>query len=523
MRNEHSPYVIKKIKKPFIFNTLPPKMVKKPFIFNKKINDKYNIISFNFIKNTLGPVKHSPAATKEWYNSIYSYNYNSIKSLTIVDKNLSKIIKSYFNLYLNNEFLNSNYSTITTRFKRLATNKVFISKAELKHTSSKVSITLYVYNQERIDILKKIKIIEKLLFPLYKSRKTKTKENSSLSFNEKLNILKSNEDNVSINNVQTKIELLVLNLIESQLSILSIVKSLEAEIADNFIIDVEDYNLKLKDLVYYIITFVTNSVNKKTLKKNKTHLEKEIFIIAYYKLLLNLNKFKFEDKFLLKLKPLINKLYNKEVEFNIINLKALYLNSDILTEIIALKLKNRNNRLLRVLKSSLSLIKLRINKVSDNYHRLEIRKLWNNKVKNLNLNPIINKYSLLFNNTNKDVFNKILSHIFLNSSFITKNVNNKLDVEESNNIFTYVFNQLKHKKMAGVRLEAKGRLTRRFTASRSVFKMKWKGTLKNIDTTYRGLSSVILRGNIKSNVQYSIINSKTRNGAFGIRGWISGK
>lgn len=72
--------------------------------------------------------------------------------------------------------------------------------------------------------------------------------------------------------------------------------------------------------------------------------------------------------------------------------------------------------------------------------------------------------------------------------------------------------------MAGVRLEAKGRLTKRFTASRSVFKLKWKGTLKNIDSTHRRLSTVILRGNIKSNIQYSIINSKTRNGSFGLKG-----
>jgi hypothetical protein len=77
--------------------------------------------------------------------------------------------------------------------------------------------------------------------------------------------------------------------------------------------------------------------------------------------------------------------------------------------------------------------------------------------------------------------------------------------------------------MAGVRLEAKGRLTRRFTASRSVFKIKWKGSLKNIDSSYKGLSSVILRGHFKNNVQYSIINSKTRNGTFGLKGWISGK
>jgi hypothetical protein len=84
-------------------------------------------------------------------------------------------------------------------------------------------------------------------------------------------------------------------------------------------------------------------------------------------------------------------------------------------------------------------------------------------------------------------------------------------------------NSLNHKNMAGVRLEAKGRLTRRFTASRSVFKIKWKGSLKNIDSSYRGLSSVMLRGHVKSNVQYSVVNSKTRNGAFGLKGWISSK
>jgi hypothetical protein len=72
-------------------------------------------------------------------------------------------------------------------------------------------------------------------------------------------------------------------------------------------------------------------------------------------------------------------------------------------------------------------------------------------------------------------------------------------------------------------LEAKGRLTRRFTASRSVFKIKWKGSLKNIDSSYKGLSSIMLRGQVKPNLQYSIVNSKTRNGAFGLKGWISSK
>ena len=60
----------------------------------------------------------------------------------------------------------------------------------------------------------------------------------------------------------------------------------------------------------------------------------------------------------MKLKGIIGKIYNKEVEFNIVNLKTLYFNSDIFTEVISTKLKNRKNNLLRVLKSSLYLVKL---------------------------------------------------------------------------------------------------------------------------------------------------------------------
>jgi len=76
--------------------------------------------------------------------------------------------------------------------------------------------------------------------------------------------------------------------------------------------------------------------------------------------------------------------------------------------------------------------------------------------------------------------------------------------------------------MFGVRLEATGRLTKRLTASRSVYKLKYKGSLKNIDSSSKSLSSVLVRGNNKSNTQFTKINSKTRNGSFGLKGWISG-
>jgi Mitochondrial ribosomal protein (VAR1) len=491
----------------------------KPFIFTKKINSKYKVIPLNITTNTLGPTRHFPPATKEWFNSIYSFNSNSIKNLSIADKNLIRLIKSYFNLFFNKSILKS--KRIATRFKRLAVKKIFISKAELKHTNSKVVITLYVYNEERRILIRKIKRLEAILFPLsiasnflIKQEKSNNK-NKLLSIKEKLNIIKSQEDTVSLMSWLHGLKSYLIEQIKLEENNLLIAKKTKL-LKDKSLI-IENLN---KDLVKIIniISICENDfvINKyyETMYKDflyKTHLEKEINTIAYYKLLLNLNKSKFENKFLSKIKPLIAKFYNKEVEFNIVNLKTLYLNSDIFTEAISLKLKNRNNRLLQVLRSSLSMIKLpKVNRIREQYNKINIKELWVNKINNLNVNPLNSKYY------GKDVLNKLLLDLFNNSSYI-------INKENDNLLLNFILNSLKHKNMAGARLEAKGRLTRRFTASRSVFKIKWKGSLKNIDSSYRGLSSVILRGHAKSNVQYSVVNSKTRNGAFGLKGWISSK
>jgi hypothetical protein len=56
-----------------------------------------------------------------------------------------------------------------------------------------------------------------------------------------------------------------------------------------------------------------------------------------------------------------------------------------------------------------------------------------------------------------------------------------------------------------------------------VFKVRWKGGLKNVDSSFKGLSAIMLRGDRKSNVQYSVLSSKNRNGAFGVKSWVSSK
>jgi hypothetical protein len=77
--------------------------------------------------------------------------------------------------------------------------------------------------------------------------------------------------------------------------------------------------------------------------------------------------------------------------------------------------------------------------------------------------------------------------------------------------------------MGGIRLEIKGRLTRRYRADRAIYKLKWKGGLKNIESSFNKLSSIVYRGHFKPNVTYSIYKSKRRVGAFAVKGWLSGK
>ena len=45
------------------------------------------------------------------------------------------------------------------RFKRKSLNKIHISMPEIKHTNSKLIITTYVYNKEKISLLKRIQDI----------------------------------------------------------------------------------------------------------------------------------------------------------------------------------------------------------------------------------------------------------------------------------------------------------------------------------------------------------------------------
>jgi len=201
---------------------------------------------------------------------------------------------------------------------------------------------------------------------------------------------------------------------------------------------------------------------KKLMKKS---LDK-YFLYCYNQQLINLNKYKFNYNYLQFLKKHLEKIFNKNVEFNLVNLKRFYLNSDIFSESITLKIRKNRRKILKFINTLKRKVKI------------------HNK-KNFFYKPITNKLSLNFDKKHLE-------------KLILKNT--------------------KYKHVTGFRIEANGRLTRRYTASRSISKLRYKGNLLNIDSSYRGLSSVLLKGNLKSNLQVTKLKSKTRIGSFGIKG-----
>jgi hypothetical protein len=180
--------------------------------------------------------------------------------------------------------------------------------------------------------------------------------------------------------------------------------------------------------------------------------------------LINFNKSKFNGINLnlrgLGLISLIEKLYGKKVSIDLVENKSIQLNSDVFSAAVALKLRDRKNKAVRILRKAI-----------------------------LQMVRIPDLHTLITFDDNIEAMNK-------------------------NNII----NTIKQQIVSGVRFEASGRLTRRLTAMRAVFKYRYAGSLKNIRSSFNNKPSTMLRGNVKSNSQYTLINSKTRNGTFGLKG-----
>jgi hypothetical protein len=374
------------------------------------------------INNNLLTYKDNPSSVKEWGNSIYTYNKNILNKIPGSNLLSIKIIRSYFYLY--NYMLEKKLSTkvISRRLKKFTSNRIYVSKAEFKHTNNKVVISLFIFNKQRSNYIMKVK---------KKYIKTLLKKN----VNKKLLLIKRKA--IYLLNNGNMLNHILLEKLNTKL-------------------------ISKGNIFKYINNFYEKYVDI-TLARLEMYL--------YYKQLIMSSKFKISYTYLIYLKKYLEKIYSKNVEFNLINLRQFYLNSDIFSESLILKLTRNRRKLL-----------IYLNKLKK-------------KVKIHNEKNVYILHSNMINN------NKLYIH--------------NLDKRHIEKI---TINNLKHKYISGFKLETKGRLTKRYTASRSIVKKKYKGNLLNINSSYKGLSSPILRGNIAPNLQYTKLSSKTRIGSFGIKG-----
>jgi len=585
-----------------------------PLIFKKK--QKRSLIkSLAYIQNDVGQTRHYPPAAQEWYNSIYTYNQNYIKSLPALDKSLSVLLKSYSNmipgrfstrkvkLFIKAKKLKGKQKRLLIRklkvkriikHKRLTPRQVFIGKGSLKHTSNKVTITLYTYSLLKRFLLRKIKrLIHFLYFPqktlvLYitkdlldpQGKRKRISYNRPLSLQEflfspdyhkiltnhvKIKVPRKNKPTRKAKRKAkakasrptkysdaNKIPSYWITFYEAYLSFtISNIKKVTRRLST--IIEYYAFLTKLvQDKILYdkqkLIIFMPIVTKFKSSQYSKrfffsVHKARKLYLarLLRFSWALYINNLKFKHPTLVsKLKSLVKNLYGKKVEFNVVELKKMHLSSDIFTQVVALKLKNRNNKLYRVLRSSLSKVNIpNVSRISERFSYFDKDNYLPNKIRNSNVSAMfdneafnnINNMNNLNNIPNKTVYNKtkdslnnLLSNFFPPAETMVDLVKDRTsETTLPISINDYVLKNLKHLKLAGVRVEAKGRLTRRFKAQRSVFKMKYKGGLKNVDSSFKGLSAVMLRGIVKSNVQYSLISSKNRVGAYGIKGWVGNK
>ena len=391
--------------------------------------------------------KHFPSPVREWNNSIYVYNKKALNLIPSTTLSAIKLVKSFFSLYNLKVQRKMRTKRLLLRLRRLSLNKIFVSNGEFKHTNNKVIITLYIFNRQKQSYFNKMK---KFRFFNYFSAE-----------------IKKNIAKLIIRKTKLKILYYLKNAGTSKTTLMYIIKQNKLKSIPNNNIN---YNSSLN--LYKYINIFYRKYAKRSYRYIKTFL--------YYKQLLYINRTKYNYTYLKYLKTCLEKLYNKNVEFNLINIKRFYINSDILSETITLKLTRNRKKILRYLKNMRKKIK-------------------------------INKKKYLFIEPKQDKIFK--------ENLVAKKKDILADSLTKKRI---VFFGLKYKDITGFRLEARGRLTRRYTASRSVTKFRYKGNLLNIDSSHRGLSTVLLKGNLRSNLQYTKLKSKTRIGSFGIKGWVSG-
>jgi len=434
------------------------------------------------------------SSISEWQDSIYKYNKKNLNFFVYNNNTIiSSLLHNYFNLNSskkNNQkniifFDNKNYYKINNYFLKAYyynLNKLLNTINIKKEYEYKAIEKNYVYTNKRKNALltwKNELILDRNNVLINK------KTNSILSLNKiflGLPSIKHSNNSLLIciqifnkNKAYFKSKLSKLKyLMKINKENKEFLKSLKFEFFkekyhNNILLRKQSYN---KFFLYNIIT-IKNLLYNIILGKSLNSFFKRAYLANIY---LNNNKFNYLN--MINIKNIISNIYQKKVNFNITNIKYAYLENSIFVNNLTRKLNDRKKGILKILKKAFKLIKI------------------------ADMDPII----LLRKNDKKQFRNNELSiNKYIN--YINEYIHNK---------YKTIFNSIRNIHVIGISLEAKGRLTKRMTASRSVYKLKYKGNLKNMYSVYYKTSTPLLRGLLKSNINLIKNSSKNKNGSYGI-------
>jgi hypothetical protein len=346
--------------------------------------------------------------------------------------------------------------------KRYSVLKTFLSKPEIGYSNNKTKIVISIYNKKSMFMLKNIKNSFDLV-------KAKFKKPSSLNLDQ---ISKSRDINLQIKKLKNKF----------------IHKLYNKPITSFFIYMWNNINTTslsaLKNNTYLFNNLTISALNTNSLNKLIYGLEsfKNLFYFKHILMLYFYENYKINSNNTLPMKNILFKIFLKRTYHYIISLKYWNLDSKILADLITTKLIDRTKNVLKVLKKSITHIPY--------YNTIPtILKLKDEFL------PVISQSKKLPNQYRLLVSNKYKKHLLLDN--------------------------LQHKWKIGTKLQAKGRITRRKTAQRSLKKIKYVGTLTNLLSSHIGISTSLSRGVNKSNLQYINNNKYNANGSFGLKVSIS--
>lgn len=499
-------------------------------IFRSNLNNNFKLTPFNTKFNDNGHVRYLPPVSKEWKNTIYAYYKQNMQNLPIDSKNANKVLESYFNLHFaNNRFIGSKF--ISPKTRSLLLHKIYVSKMETKHTNSKTIITLYTINTEKNNVY-----------------------NNYLGYNKfwENQILKSFKKGLKQKIKEGFITYPVLNPITPYPPAGD--QGFESNGTGGFAILRNEKKLLVSKYKYLTESLPCFNIYLRLYLSRhfkNSYLDK-LDLLRKYQLNYYLNKFKFEkNTYLHKLSNMLSRVFNNNIEFNIVNLKSVAFSPDIFTDILSLKIRKPNvSNFVGVMNSLLKVSKLpEVNRIQEkaSFFKSKDYALLENIYPNLNIISclqVLNNYGLLSDSLVREDSGCYLNFLLAKKSLIDEDsilgINPEFSLPEGyeyfsdlyerekeeyirSNISNKIFNSIKYKNLGGIRLELKGRLTKRNRADRSQFKFKWKGGLKNIDSSYKKLPTVTYRGYYKPSVISALSQSKRAVGSFAVKGWISGK